>query len=134
LSQPPGGLVGQCGRGGPGHDAQLPLQGKQTGVAGFEIFVEVAAQGAGAEQGSDGVGRTVAATVALAGVVQTLGKLLALVGFEVVEGPLTEVESEVAEQLLELAFKGVCGGGGNGVGTEGGEQVGAALQVGEEFL
>jgi hypothetical protein len=107
---------------------------KQAGVAWLEVFVEVTAQGAGAKQGGNGVGRTVAATVALAGVVGTLGELLAVVGFEVVEGPLTEIESEVAEQLLELAFKGVRGGGGNGVGTKGGEQVGAALQMGEEFL
>ncbi len=134
LSQPPGGLVGQSGCGGPGHDAQLPLQRKQTGIARFEVFVEVAAQGETAEQGGDGVGGAVAATVALAGVVQARGELLAVVGFEVVEGPLAQVQSKGAEQLLELAFKGVRGGGSNGVGTEGGQEPGAARQVAEQFF
>ncbi len=134
LGEPPGRTLRQRWCGGAGHDPQLPLQREEAGVPWFQIFVEVPAELHGAEQGGDVIGGTVPAAVAFAVRVEACRELLAVVGFEVVKGPVAQVESELAELLQELGFKGVCGGGGDGPGTEGTEQVGGLLAVADEFL
>jgi hypothetical protein len=103
LGQPPGGTLGQGGCGGAGDDAEPPLQREQAGVARFEVFVEVTPEPDGAKESRDGVGGRVAPSVALAVVVQAVGQRL---GFEVLEGPVGEVEADVAEEFLKAEFKG----------------------------
>jgi len=118
----------------PGHDPQLLLQREEAGVPWFQIFVEVPAELHGAEQGGDVIGGNGSGSGSVRRQSRGVPELLAVVGFEVVKGPVAQVESELAELLQELGFKGVCGGGGDGPGTEGTEQVGGLLAVADEFL
>jgi hypothetical protein len=97
----------------------LPLQREQAGITRLKVFVEVTAELEGAKQGGKVVRGTVTTAVAFAGAVQACRELLAVVGFEMVKGPVAQVQSELTEQLLELAFKVVCGGRGDRLATKG---------------
>lgn len=129
MGQPPGGALGQGRCGGAGDDAEAPLQREQARVARLEVFVELAPEADGAAEGSDGVGGGVAAALALAVVVQAFGQGP---GLEVIEGPVGEVEADVAEEFLEAEFKVACGGGRDGLCPEAFEEAHDLLEVREE--
>jgi hypothetical protein len=129
LGQPPGSTLGQGGCGGAGDDAQPPLQWEQAGVARLEVFVEVTPEPDGAEEGGDGIGGAFPSAVAFTVVVQAFrpGRV-----FEVIEGPVGEVEADVAKEFLEAEFKVPCGGGRDRLCAEVFEETCDLLEVREE--
>ncbi len=94
-------------------------RGKIDALDAVDRLVEVAPQGDGPEQGGDtAVGGLVATSIPVAVEAEVVGHEVAVVGFEVVVGPLDDDPPEFAERVVELDLEVVAGRGRGFGGAE----------------
>jgi hypothetical protein len=116
--------VGQSGRGATGGQPQADLEREDRPFDAVDRLVEVTPRGDGPEQGSEtAVGGLVASSVPVAVEPKVVGHLVAVVGFEVIVGPLDEDPAEIAERVVELGLELVAGRGREFGGAEADDQL-----------
>jgi hypothetical protein len=102
-----------------GGQSQADLQGEDRSFDAVDRLVEITPQGDGPEQGGDAaVGSLVTTSKPVAVEEEVAGHLVAVVGFEVVVGPLDEDPAEFAERIVELGLEPMAGRGREFGGTE----------------